>query len=122
VVADDDADIRALVMLAVRKAGGTVSAAVEDGQAALDEIRSAPPALAILDVTMPELTGLQVCQALRADPQTAGVPVMLLSAAAHPEALEAGRAVGADEYATKPFSPRALADEIRRLLFPGGRS
>jgi CheY-like chemotaxis protein len=116
VVADDDPDIRQLVVLAVTRAGGAVTAEVGSGAAALQAIRQTAPELAILDVSMPELTGLEVCRALRADPATAGVRIMLLSAAVHPAAVQEGLAAGADVYAHKPFSPRKLAAQIRDML------
>lgn len=116
VVADDDPDIRELVVLAVTRAGGVVSAEAANGSDALEAVRRTSPELAILDVSMPELTGLEICRSLRADPMTAGVRIMLLSAAVHPAAVQDGLAAGADVYAQKPFSPRKLAAQIRELL------
>lgn len=114
-VADDEDDIRLLISLAVRRAGCTVAAAVADGVQALVVARAAPPDLAILDVSMPSATGLQVCAALRDDPVTAGCRVLLLSAGAMPTDVAAGLAAGADAYLPKPFSVAGLADEVRAL-------
>jgi len=116
VIADDDADIRQLVGVAVRRAGACVGASVADGVAAWQVIRDLEPDLAILDVAMPRMSGLQVCRSIRADPGIAGTRVMLLSAAVHPAAVEAGTAAGADLYGVKPFSPRSLAAQIHDLL------
>ena len=116
VIADDDADIRHLVGVAARRAGASVGAIVSDGAAALQAIRSIRPDLAILDVSMPEMSGLEVCRSLRLDPKTAATRVMLLSAAVHPEAINAGSDAGADLYVQKPFSPRSLAGQIEGLL------
>ncbi len=116
VIADDDADIRHLVGVAARRAGASIGASVADGAAAWQAIRDIGPDLAILDVSMPRMTGLQVCRSVRANPGTAGTRVLLLSAAVHPSAIEAGSAAGADVYAHKPFSPRSLAAQIQDLL------
>jgi DNA-binding response OmpR family regulator len=114
-VADDEDDIRALVALAVRKAGCTVVASVADGGAALDSARTELPDLAVLDVSMPGATGLEVCAALRADPVTAGIRILLLSAGASLEDVAAGLAAGADAYLAKPFQISALVHQVHAL-------
>ena len=114
-VADDEDDIRALVALAVRRAGCTVATEVADGPQALAAARTDPPDLAVLDVSMPGATGLEVCAALRLDPATAGVPVLLLSAGASPDDVARGLAAGADAYLAKPFSVAGLVARVREL-------
>jgi len=114
-VADDEDDIRALVGVAVRRAGCLLIAAEADGAAALSTARTALPDLVVLDVSMPELTGLEVCAALRQDAATAGVRVLLLSAGASPDDVARGQAAGADAYLPKPFSGAELVAEIRGL-------
>jgi DNA-binding response OmpR family regulator len=114
-VADDEDDIRALVGLAVRKAGCTVVGSVADGAAALDVVRAELPDLAVLDVSMPGATGLEVCAALRADPATAGIRILLLSAGASLEDVAAGLAAGADAYLAKPFQVSGLVHQVRAL-------
>ena len=114
-VADDEDDIRALVALAVRKAGCTVVASVADGAAALDSARTELPDLAVLDVSMPGATGLEVCATLRADPVTAGIRILLLSAGASLEDVAAGLAAGADAYLAKPFQVSGLVHQVRTL-------
>ena len=114
-VADDEDDIRALVCLAVRKAGGAVVASVADGSAALAAARAELPALVVLDVSMPGATGLEVCTALRDDPATAGIRVLLLSAGASPDDVARGLAAGADAYLAKPFQVSGLVDRVRAL-------
>ncbi|SDO72719.1 response regulator transcription factor [Geodermatophilus sp. DSM 45219] len=114
-VADDEDDIRALVALAVRRAGCTVATEVADGPRALAAARTDPPDLAVLDVSMPGATGLEVCAALRRDPATAGVPVLLLSAGASPDDVARGLAAGADAYLAKPFSVAGLVARVREL-------
>jgi DNA-binding response OmpR family regulator len=118
VIADDDADIRALIALSVTRAGAVVAADVATGSAALLAIKQCVPDLAILDVSMPEMTGLQVCRAVRADPTTSDVRILVLSAAVHPAAVAEGGAAGADAYEFKPFSPRTLSERIRKMLLP----
>jgi DNA-binding response OmpR family regulator len=114
-VADDEEDIRDLVCLAVAKAGCTVVAAVGDGTHALSAARTDLPDLAILDVNMPGATGLEVCTALRSDPITAGVRILLLSAGASPDEVARGLAAGADAYLAKPFGIKALVQQVRAL-------
>ena len=114
-VADDEDDIRALVGVAVRRAGCLLIAAEADGAAALSTARTALPDLVVLDVSMPELTGLEVCAALRQDAATAGVRVLLLSAGASPDDVARGQAAGADAYLPKPFSVAHLVGEVRAL-------
>ena len=114
-VADDEDDIRALVGLAVRKAGCTVIGSVADGSAALDLARAELPDLAVLDVSMPGATGLEVCAALRADAATARIRILLLSAGASLEDVAAGLAAGADAYLAKPFQISALVHQVHAL-------
>ncbi|SEP06731.1 response regulator transcription factor [Trujillonella endophytica] len=118
-VADDEDDIRGLVRLAVRRAGCTVVAEVADGLAALDAARTAVPDLAVLDVSMPGATGLEVCAALRADADLSGIRVLLLSAGASADDVARGLAAGADSYLAKPFSVAGLVTRVRELAAGG---
>ena len=117
-VADDEDDIRDLVCLAVRKAGAAEVTAVADGTAALAAARLHLPDLAVLDVSMPGATGLEVCAALRADPATAGIAILLLSAGASLDDVARGLSAGADAYLAKPFSVAGLVSRIRTLTGP----
>jgi len=112
VVADDDADIRALVAIAMRRAGIELVADVASGTEALEAVRQHVPDMVILDVSMPGMTGLEVTRALRADSSLDGIRVFLLSAGVTEAAIQAGKDAGADEYLIKPFSPRELAARI----------
>jgi DNA-binding response OmpR family regulator len=114
-VADDDADIRDLVAFKLEQAGLEVLA-VGDGQAAVEAARSRLPALAVLDVSMPGLSGIDVCRTLRADPATAGMLIIMLTARVQEQDVEGGFSAGADDYVTKPFSPRELVSRIQALL------
>jgi DNA-binding response OmpR family regulator len=114
-VADDEDDIRELVCLAVVKAGCTVIGSVADGDRALAAVRAGLPDLAVLDVSMPGSTGLDVCAALRSDPTTAGMPILLLSAGVSPDDVARGLDAGADAYLAKPFGVGDLVRQIRAL-------
>lgn len=114
-VADDDRDIRDLVMFKLQQAGHDVEA-VDDGAAALEAIRRDPPALAILDVMMPQLSGMDVLRAVREDPDTHAVKIILLTARSRDADVDAGYVTGADDYVIKPFSPRELLHRVNALL------
>jgi DNA-binding response OmpR family regulator len=96
------------VRIAVTRAGLAVVASVGDGAAALDAIREHQPDLAILDVTMPERTGIEVCREVRADGRIGDVRILLLSASVDEAAQQTGLDAGADYFLAKPFSPREL--------------
>lgn len=114
-VAEDDADIRELVAYKLHQAGYQV-VSVADGLAAVAAARENVLDVAIVDVSMPGLSGMQVCAALREDAATARIPVILLSARAHADDSETGLRAGAVDYVTKPFSPRELVDRVESLL------
>lgn len=108
VIADDDADIRDLVALAVRRAGLDPVAVVGDGDAALASILREDPDLAILDITMPGMTGFEVCRAVREAGTTTDVRIVLLSASVDDSDRAMSLAAGADYFMAKPFSPKEL--------------
>jgi DNA-binding response OmpR family regulator len=112
VIADDDADIRALVTISAKRAGLEVVASVGNGAEALAVIRSLVPDLALLDVTMPGMSGVEVCRAVRSDQDLAKVRILLLSAAVDDDSRVAGLAAGATDYLIKPFSPRELGARL----------
>jgi CheY-like chemotaxis protein len=108
VVADDDPDIRSLVSIAADRAGLRIVASVGDGAAALEAIRRTRPDLAILDIAMPELSGLEVCRQVRRDDPAGDLRIVLLSASVDAASQEVGIEAGADHFLMKPFSPREL--------------
>ena len=112
---EDDSDIRELVTYKLEHVGHTV-VAVDNGAAVLVAARQARPDLVILDVMMPEMSGFEVCRALRGDPATAAVPVIMLTARAQEHDVETGFEVGAHDYMTKPFSVRELASRVTATL------
>lgn len=114
-VADDDVDIRELVEFKLSTLGHEV-VAVADGAAAVAAVRRQRPDLAVLDVMMPGMSGLEAVRVIRNDPELSDLPVILLTARAQESDRETGFDSGADDYVTKPFSPRELAARVEALL------
>jgi two-component system, OmpR family, response regulator MtrA len=114
-IADDDADILSLVRAVLERAGNEVIS-VGDGAQALASVTERKPDLAVLDISMPEVDGLEVLRRLRADSATSELPVVLLSARAQEADVKRGFELGASAYVKKPFSPRELADRVAELL------
>ncbi|GEP37928.1 hypothetical protein NPS01_15910 [Nocardioides psychrotolerans] len=115
VVADDDVDIRELVEFKLSMLGHEI-VAVGDGAAAVEACQAQRPDLAVLDVMMPGTSGLDAIRLIRADPALVDLPVILLTARAQESDVETGFDSGADDYITKPFSPRELASRVEALL------
>lgn len=111
-VVDDDATVREVVVGYLRNAGHDVHEAV-DGAGALEAVRSAAPDLLVLDVMMPGIDGLEVCRRVR---RHSDVPVVLLTALGEEQDRVIGLEIGADDYVTKPFSPRELVLRVDSIL------
>src|SRR4029079_18044015 len=111
-IADDNTDMREYLTRLLRSAGYRVTA-VSDGEAALMAVRADVPDIVVSDVMMPRLDGLALVATLRADPRTAAVPVLLLSARAGQEASIEGLRAGADDYLVKPFAAAELLARVR---------
>jgi PAS domain S-box-containing protein len=111
-VADDNADMREYLTRLLRTAGYDVDV-VTDGRQALERVRTDLPDLVVSDVMMPRMDGLELVAALRTDPRTAAVPVLLLSARAGQEASIEGLHAGADDYLVKPFAAAELLARVR---------
>jgi len=118
-VVDDEPDAVELVEFNLKAAGYEVVSA-EDGQEALKKARSLLPQLIVLDLMLPEVDGLEVCKILRRDPATQAIPILMLTAKAAEIDRVLGLELGADDYVTKPFSPRELLLRIKRLLRSAG--
>jgi len=114
-IVDDEPDALELISFNLRNAGFDVVSA-EDGQEALTKCRQAPPDLMVLDLMLPEIDGLEVCKLLRRDPGTAHLPIIMLTAKAAEIDRVLGLEIGADDYLTKPFSPRELVLRVKKLL------
>lgn len=114
-VVDDEPDAVELIEFNLRNAGFEVVAAL-DGEEALKKARAYAPDLILLDLMLPEVDGLEVCKILRRDPATAAIPVMMVTAKAAELDRVLGLELGADDYVTKPFSPRELVLRVKNLL------
>lgn len=117
-VVDDEPEAVELVEFNLKLAGYAVVTAA-DGEDALKKAKSTQPALIVLDLMLPEIDGLEVCKLLRRDPDTAGIPIIMLTAKAAEVDRVLGLELGADDYVTKPFSPRELVLRIRKILQRG---
>lgn len=117
-VADDEEDVLNLVSMNLKNAGFTVIQAV-DGPEAINKTRTQLPALIVLDIMLPGMTGLEVCKVLKGDPATAKIPVIMLTAKAEEVDRIVGLELGADDYITKPFSPRELVLRVKSVLRRG---
>jgi DNA-binding response OmpR family regulator len=117
-LAEDDDDVRALAELVLRRDGFEVIA-VADGDAALAAAEARPPDVAVLDVSMPLMDGLETARRLRDRDATSGVRIMLLTARVTDADRERGRAAGVDDQLDKPFSPAVLAERVRALCEGG---
>lgn len=120
-VAEDDPDIASLLSHYLQKAGFD-AAIVGSGRDVMPRIRKDPPDLLLLDLMLPGLDGLEVCRALRADVNTAAIPVIMLTAKGEESDRIVGLELGADDYITKPFSPNEVIARVRALLRRASRS
>jgi phosphate regulon transcriptional regulator PhoB len=114
-VAEDEADVLRLISSNLKAAGYQVVEAV-DGETALARAREASPALIVLDLMLPGMSGLEVCRVLKNDSSTKAIPILMLTAKAEEVDRIVGLELGADDYVTKPFSPRELVLRIRSIL------
>jgi len=117
-VVEDEPDVVELLEFNLRGAGFEVVSA-GDGAEALKKAREQTPALVILDLMLPEVDGLEVCKILRRHPATAAIPIIMLTAKASEIDRVLGLELGADDYVTKPFSPRELVLRVKALLRRG---
>ncbi len=114
-IVDDEPDTVELIAFHLKAAGFDVATAA-DGEEALAKARLLLPQLIILDLMLPGVDGLEVCKILRRDQQTAHTPILILTARAAERDRVRGLELGADDYVTKPFSPRELVLRVKRLL------
>ena len=117
---DDDPVILKLLQVNFEMEGYKVSCA-NDGVEGLEKARAERPDIVLLDIMMPRMDGLEVTKALKGDPETKDIPIILLSAKAQASDIQAGKDMGADDYLTKPFDPLELLERVGELLEGGGR-
>ena len=118
-IVEDESDVLNLLTLALRKAGGFAVSTASDGVAGVNKARAEKPAFIILDLMLPKMPGLEVCKILKGDPATRHIPIMMLTAKAEEIDRIVGLEFGADDYVTKPFSPREVALRIHAILRRG---
>ncbi len=114
-VVDDESEALEILGFKLKEAGFEPLFA-KDGARALQVARDSHPALIVLDLMLPEIDGLEVCKILRRDTATAAIPILMLTARAAEMDRVLGLELGADDYVTKPFSPRELVLRIKKLL------
>ena len=115
-IIEDEADVANLVKHAVERGGDATAEIVASGAAAIEMVTKYQPDLVILDLNLPGLDGTEVCRVLRARPATAALPIIMLTARTEESDRILGLDLGADDYITKPFSPRELAARVRAVL------
>jgi two-component system alkaline phosphatase synthesis response regulator PhoP len=114
-VVEDEEDIQELISYNLKKDGYVVDV-VSTGREALNAVQNQLPALMLLDLMLPDMGGLEVCKAIRSNPRTAHVPIIMVTARSEESDLVVGLELGADDYVTKPFSPKVLAARVRACL------
>ena len=117
-IIEDEKDVADLLALSLRKAGFRVYLA-GDGVNGLQKAREDRPDFIVLDLMLPRMPGLEVCKILRSDPSTSQIPILMLTAKADEVDRIVGLEFGADDYVTKPFSPREVGLRIRAILRRG---
>jgi two-component system phosphate regulon response regulator PhoB len=118
-IVEDERDVLDLLMLTLRKAGGFSILTATDGATGLQKARLEKPAFIILDLMLPKMPGLELCKVLKSDPATSRIPIMMLTAKAEEIDRIVGLEFGADDYVTKPFSPREVTLRIKAILRRG---
>jgi two-component system alkaline phosphatase synthesis response regulator PhoP len=112
---DDEPELTDLMQYHLVRAGYEVATAA-NGWEAIHRVRARRPDIILLDLMLPDLDGFGVCEILRRDPQTATIPIVIVSAWSSPDSRHLGLELGALDYLTKPFSPHELVDRVNRLI------
>ena len=119
-LAEDEEDIRRLAYISLRRGGDWEILLAEDGEECLALARAQQPDLILLDAVMPCLDGLEACRRLKADPATANIPVIFLTASVQEHEIQRGLQMGAIGYLTKPFDPLQLRQQVLDVLRQAG--
>ncbi|NJN94299.1 MAG: response regulator [Anaerolineales bacterium] len=116
-IVDDQVEVRELVQVTL-EIGDYQILSAENGQQAVDIARAEHPDIILLDIMMPgsDVDGLEACRLLKADPATANITIVMLSAKGQEVDIETGKVAGADDYFTKPFSPIALIEKVESVI------
>ncbi len=118
-IIEDERDVVDMLSLALQKAGGFTVSTANDGAAGIRQAREELPALIVLDLMLPKMSGLEVCKLLKGDGATRHIPIVMLTAKAEEIDRIVGLEVGADDYVTKPFSPREVVLRIKAIMRRG---
>ncbi|MGI8437135.1 MAG: response regulator [Chthoniobacterales bacterium] len=118
-IVEDDQDVMEMLRLHFDKAGGFTVSGAADGAAALELARTELPDVIILDLMLPKMSGLEICRSLKAAPATANIAILMLTAKAEEIDRIVGLELGADDYVTKPFSPREVLLRTRAIVRRG---
>lgn len=119
-IVDDQVEVRELVQVTL-EVGDYQILSAENGKEALELARAEHPDIILMDIMMPgsDIDGLEACRQLKSDPETADITIVMLSAKGQESDIEAGKAAGADDYFTKPFSPIALIEKVEQVIGEG---
>jgi DNA-binding response OmpR family regulator len=118
-IVEDEKDVVDLLTLNLRKAGGFTLSVANDGAAGLEKAREEKPDIIILDLMLPKMPGLEICKILKSELATRHIPILMLTARAEEIDRIIGLEFGADDYVTKPFSPREVILRIKAILRRG---
>jgi DNA-binding response OmpR family regulator len=115
-VSEDERDIRELIVISLLTNGLTNVIQAHNGEEAVAQAKTHKPALILMDVRMPKMTGYEACKVLKDDASTANIPVVFLSAKGQEAEVKLGKELGAVEYIIKPFAPDELVNRVRDIL------
>jgi two-component system alkaline phosphatase synthesis response regulator PhoP len=118
VIADDEPHVVRSLSFVLQKEGFSVAVAV-NGKEALEKIRGERPQVAFLDIVMPKMTGLEICHEIKSDPELKGIHIIILTCKGQELDRQSCLSAGANEYMTKPFSPREVVARVRELFGQG---
>lgn len=118
VIVEDEPDIREVIEYNLSREGYKVTSS-GDGQSGLETVRKEAPDLVVLDLMLPGVDGIEICRRLKADPLTRGIPIIMVTAKGEESDVVLGLGVGADDYVSKPFSPKALMARVKAVLRRG---
>ena len=119
-MAEDDPDIQLILRMVLTRLGKCEVSVTDSGQEVLTQAKTTPPDFILLDVMLPEMSGYDICKALKADASTRSIPIIFLTARSMPSECKEAMAMGALGYLAKPFDPMTLVTQINALLTPVG--
>ena len=121
-IAEDDPDIQVILKMILTRLGKCDVTVTDQGDQVIPLVKTHKPSLILLDVMLPQMSGLDICKALKADAQTKSIPVIFLTARSIPVEAQEALALGAVGYLAKPFDPMTLVGQINEILSPQGIS